>query len=183
MTKFLLVMKDIEFYRNTQELLQQNTVHDNFWIQYVFLFAFLLTLVVSVVLWRISKMKSKQYSKIINTLSGELKRQKFQADSFGLVLNAEIVPICLIDSEGKILWANQAFLDFYGKEIKIFDFLWGTSADLDKEKIKTTKIPETFFVKMKNFDGKTSGFTRTLIPINTEAVDGKNYAIIENILN
>jgi len=112
-----------------------------------------------------------------------LKRQKFQADSFGLVLNAEIVPICLIDSEGKILWANQAFLDFYGKEIKIFDFLWGTSADLDKEKIKTTKIPETFFVKMKNFDGKTSGFTRTLIPINTEAVDGKNYAIIENILN
>ncbi|MBQ5403327.1 MAG: PAS domain-containing protein [Bacteroidales bacterium] len=178
-------VKNVEFFKNEAELHKSEAVVDNsdYVLKNIFMVLFILTAFTSFAIWYVSRLKSKEYRKIIGLLNGEMKKQKFQTESFGYILNSEIVPVSLMDSSGKIAWANEAFYEFYGKDKKTFDIFSGSDQNLDKESLLNKKTAVSFFVKVKNIDEKTIGFKRTLVPLPSDSDGGKNYAVIENILD
>ena len=150
----------------------------NFSILYIV--SLLVLLVIAVLVWYVQNLKMKQYAKVLAIHNEELKRIKFQSDTFGYMLNCALFPCCLVDHESNIAWCNEAFVDFYGKDRKTFDFASGAGQDFDVNSLKTSKLPVHYHVRVKDNYDKVYGFKRTVVPIKSD--DGEtNYAVVENI--
>ncbi|MCQ2253742.1 MAG: PAS domain-containing protein [Bacteroidales bacterium] len=162
-----------EFSSNNTDLLirEQN-------LRTIFLCGMILAMFGCLAVYYINKVRVRKYSELVNLQSQKLNEMKHQMDSFGLMLNLAQFPSCLVRSDGQIIWCNDSFTKFYGDQRKSFTVLEGTPGDMDINALRQNKFGTTFFVKMKNLNGKTFGFKRTVIPIQ----NGDNgYAVIENI--
>ncbi len=155
----------------TSEILQQEQM-----LRTLYLCGFLLALGACLTIYFIYNRKIKKYGEVVNLQSQALMKQKQQTDSFGLMLNLAQFPCCLVSADSKIIWSNEAFTTFYGKDRQSISPEEG--APEVQGQLTLNKLGTTFMVKMKNTYGKTFGFKRTVIPIK----DGTNgFAIIENI--
>lgn len=161
--------------REASEILQQQQT-----ISAVYLTGMLLAIFACIAISYIYKRRIRKYSELINIQSQNLNAQKHQTESFGLMLNLAQFPCCLVRADGELIWCNEAFVDFYGKDRKRFSVEDGCGTqEIDPERLKSERFGTTFFVKMKNIRGKVIGFRRTVIPIK-EGEQG--FAVIENII-
>lgn len=173
--------RDVQFLPSgTSEIAQEIAREDDI-LMTVYFCGLLLALFGCAVIYFFYKKNIREYGTIINKLNQELLQQKLQSESSATILNSVLFPCCLVSEKGKVGWCNDAFVKFYGGDLKEFDILSGVADNEDVAKIRDAKFAVNFYVKTKNAAGKTIGFQRTLIPLNKEADGSKNYAIVENI--
>ena len=146
----------------------------------LYIVSIIVLILIAVAIWYLQNLKTKQYSKILVMQNQEMQMIKHQSDMFGYVLNAAQFPCCLINSEGKMSWCNEAFAGFYGRNKGDFDIFSGTDASFDRESLKKATVPTSYHVKIKDTYGKVYGFKRTVVPIKNDN-GGFDYAVIENI--
>ena len=146
----------------------------------LYIVSLVVLVIIALLVWYVQNLKMKQFAKVLEIHSEELKRSKYQTDTFGYILNCSLFPCCLIDTDSKIAWCNEAFVNFYGKDMKHFDFASGAGQDFDVNSLKTSKVPVHYHVRVKDNYEKVFGFKRTVVPIKSD--DGQtNYAVVENI--
>ena len=151
-------------------------------VQTLYLCGMILALFGCVAIHYIYKKRQQEYAVVVNSLNQQLTKQKLQCDSFGYILNSLLIPCCLVKADGKIVWRNDAFENFYGKNINDFDILSGVQSNEDIAKIRGSKFAMSFFVKSRNTADKVVGYQRTLIPLPSSTNGTINYAIVENIM-
>ena len=147
----------------------------------IFLCGFLLAVGGCFLVAHLGKLKSKEFTKVISLQNVKLSEISLQAQSFGYILNSALFPCCLVNSDGKISWQNEAFVKFYGKNPENYSIFYGLSDEKIKSELENFTLPTTFFVQVKNIDQKVFGFKRTLIPLQAEKAGSKSFAVIENI--
>lgn len=160
----------------TKEIAREDDV-----LMTVYFCALLVAMAVCALMHYIYKKRVNEYGRVINNSNLEIAKQKLKADSYGVILNSLLSPCCLVSEKGHVGWCNDAFVDFYGNDLKQFDFLLGVAQGEDTAKIRDAKYAVSFPVKVKNSKGKTVCYQRTLIPLSPEADGSKNFAVVENI--
>jgi len=157
----------------TADLLQQEQT-----LRTIYLCVMLIAVAASLLTYWVMSRRLRKYSELVNLQGQALNQQKHNAEGFGLMLNLAQFPCCLVGADNKIIWSNDAFISFFGKDRKEMQVLEGTPEGTSLSPIKNNQMGTTLFVKMKNAYGKTLGYKRTIIPIK----NGDNgFAIIENI--
>lgn len=173
--------RDVQFIPSGASEITQEIAREDDVLMTVYFCALLVALAVCALMHYVYRKRIREYGNIINLNNLEIAKQKLKADSYGVILNSVLFPCCLVSEKGIVGWCNDAFIDFYGKDLKTFDFLSGLADNEDVNKIRDAKYAVHYFVKKKNVAGKTIGFKRTLVPLSPEADGTKNYAIVENI--
>jgi len=141
----------------------------------IYIILFSLSVLICIFVVYISRLKSKQYGKVINLQNQELIKHNFKEKSYGYMLNLANVPMCLINQNKDIVWNNIVFNKVYG-EIKNFDIYKGV--DLQSLKDKSLEIgvePTIFAVELEN----NTKFNRTICKINDQNNDYL-YVVIDN---
>lgn len=151
-------------------------------VQTLYLCGMIIALFGCVAIHFIYKKRQQEYAVVVNSLNQQLSKQKLQSDSFGYILNSLLVPCCLAKADGKIVWRNEAFDNFYGKGVNEFDILSGVQSTEDVAKIRNSKFAVSFYVKARNTADKVVGFKRTLVPLPSSTDGAINYAVVENIM-
>ncbi len=159
----------------------QEIAREDSMLMTIYFCGFLLALLGCAAIHFYYKKRQRSYADVINNQNKELLRHKLQSDSYGYILNALITPCCLVSEKGRLGWSNDAFVAFYGDGVKEFDMKGGAQSADDVEHVLTTKVPVSFFVKVKNIKGKTVGFKRTIVPLPSEADGTKIFAVVENV--
>lgn len=173
--------RDVQFIPAEPSAIAQEIAHEDDVLMTVYFCALLVALAVCALMHYIYKKRVREYGRVINDSNLEIAKQKLKADSYGVILNSLLSPCCLVSEKGKVGWCNDAFVDFYGNDLKQFDFLLGVAQGEDTAKIRDAKYAVSFPVKVKNSKGKTVCYQRTLIPLSPEADGSKNFAVVENI--
>ncbi|MCR5455187.1 MAG: PAS domain-containing protein [Bacteroidales bacterium] len=161
----------------TQEIAREDDI-----LMTVYFIALVIALLACAAIYYFYNKRIREYGNVINAQNIDVAKQKLRAESYGTILNSVLFPCCLVSEKGKVGWCNDAFIQLYGEDLKEFDFLTGISGNADVSQIREAVYSVNYSVKMKNAEGKTVGFLRTLIPLPKEADGSKNYAIVENYL-
>lgn len=173
--------RDVQFIPSEPSEITKEIAREDDVLMTVYFCALLVALAVCALMHYIYKKRLREYGRVINDSNLEIAKQKLKADSYGVILNSLLSPCCLVSEKGNVGWCNDAFVEFYGGDLKEFDYLKGVAADEDTAKIRDAKCAVSYFVKVKNAAGKVVGFRRTLIPLSPEADGCKNFAVVENI--
>lgn len=173
-------IRNIEFFRSIDDYANAAVHESDSLEKYMYLSLFVLALFGCGAFWIASRLKSKEYEKIINLMNSKLGILKLQSESYGYILNTMSFPCCLVNSDGKISWCNSAFYKLYGNNIKEFDIFVGASSELNKDSVLNAKSSESYYVKVKDLYGKVIGFKRTIVPLPNTANGSTNYAVTEN---
>lgn len=175
-----------DYQRDDRLLTNIQTLENERILKYIFLGGFIFSLAGCVVIAYFSRLKSKQYIKIISLQNAELQKNSYKCSkAYNYMLNCAKIPCILLNNDGATVWANDSFMKFFGDDIKSFDYLEGCkSPESVKENLEQAdELPVSFEVTMQNKDNEIFVYKRTVAKVKIDSGEKAMWAVIENVIN